>query len=120
MDSSIVEKLKALNQAEKQESGTAGTLLDITIKLENDAKEMRSLMTEARKTVDSSVTVLMTINLLLGQIKSLAESVNRLYVQMIGADKAGLKKSRKTFFKGVLVGMLAGMAAWLVIAVIFK
>jgi gas vesicle protein len=37
---------------------------------------------------------------------------------MIGADKAGVKKSRKTLFKGVLIGVLAGMAAWLVIAVL--
>jgi hypothetical protein len=37
---------------------------------------------------------------------------------MIGADKAGIRKSRKTYFKGVLLGVLAGMAAWLMIAVL--
>jgi gas vesicle protein len=39
---------------------------------------------------------------------------------MIGADKAGVRKSRWTFIKGVLIGIVAGMAAWLVIAAMLK
>jgi hypothetical protein len=60
------------------------------------------------------------INLLLGQIKTLTENANKLYVQTIGADKAGVRSSRWTFIKGVLIGILVGMAAWLVISVILK
>jgi len=39
---------------------------------------------------------------------------------MSGVDKDGIKKSRKTFIKGILIGVLVGMAAWLVIAIILK
>lgn len=97
-----------------------GVLQEITQQMECGMKEMKDLTLETRKTLESSVTVLQGINLLLAQMKTLTENANRLYVQMIGADKAGVRKSRWTFIKGVLIGILVGMAAWLVIAVILK
>jgi len=39
---------------------------------------------------------------------------------MKGADKEGRRKSRRTYIKGMLNGVLVGMAAWLVIVIILK
>lgn len=120
MDSSRMDTFKALNRPKKEASEAEGALLEITLKLEEILKEMGGLTVETKRTLDSSASVLQATNISLGQIKALAEKTNGLYVQMIGADKAGVRKSRWTFIKGVLIGIVAGMAAWLVIAAMLK
>ena len=118
MDSFIMDKLKAMNRPEKETSEAEGTFLENILKLERILKEMGGLTAETKMTLDSSAAVPMSVNIFLSQKKALAEKTNGLYGQMIEADKNGIKKSKKTYLKGVLLGVLAGMTAWLVIAVL--
>jgi hypothetical protein len=120
MDSSMMDKFKAMNRPERETSEAEGIPLEITLKLEEILKEMGGLTVETKRTLDSSAAVLMSVDIILDQIKTLTEKVNELYVQMKGADKDGIKTSRKTFIKGILIGVLVGMAAWLVIAIVLK
>jgi hypothetical protein len=80
MDSSMMDAFKALNKTEKKTPGAEAALLEIKMKLDGSLNEMRELISEAKKTLDSSTAVLMTVSLLLVEIKAIAENSNRLYI----------------------------------------
>ena len=120
MRPSVKKRLTTLNKAEEPLPGIKQELIAIMLEVQTGAERIQHMTGVAKETVSAGAEILVQIKNLTSSLKEVTESAKELYTMMKGTDKQELKDKRKVFVKGLTIGILAGMAGWLIIEDLFK